>query len=86
MILRRVYRKLMEIRANLFITLTATYFMLSMCRNMYRLLFMTCRVEGSADEYVQMIYYCCPARQCLVCGVRCDGSDLPVCLIAVKKY
>jgi len=76
----------MEIGANLCIMLTVTYFMLAMCHNVYRLLFMTCRDKGSADKCIQGICYCCPARQSVVSGVRCDGSDLTLCLILVKKY
>jgi len=63
-----------------------TYFMLAMCHNVYRWLFMTRRDKGSADKCVQGICYCCPARQSLVSGVRYDGSDLTFCLISVKKY
>lgn len=76
----------MEIGANLCITLTVTYFMLAMCHNIYRLLFVTCRDKGSADKRVPGICYCSPARQSLVSGVRYDGCDLTFCLISVKKY
>jgi len=75
-----------EIGANLYITLTVTYFMLAMRHNIYRLLFVTCRDKGNADKRVLGICYCCPDRQSLVPGVRCDGCDLNFCLISVQKY
>lgn len=60
--------------------------MLAMRHNIYRLLFVTCRDKGNADKRVLGICYCCPDRQSLVPGVRCDGCDLNFCLISVQKY
>jgi hypothetical protein len=58
--------------------------MLAICHNIYRLLFVTCRDKGSADKCVQGICYCCPARQSLESGVRCDGSDLTFFWVRLK--